>query len=308
MQVLCVTAICLPAPLAAQTPSVYRIPTDQRANHVQLIGLEDDEAAAPVERLKQRSPQDRWDELKAPRAADVGVRVAPADEPEQRTSRGTARELPDPFDAGARGEPIPMLPDVSVFREFGDAPGVPAALPQVEHPQPAEPMRRYDETLPPPDAIRSLKAIDPYHSFKGTQTDGAGIHPAPPGVDVSRIPEDVLIPTAPYEPRLSPDTVFTWEASNLWHNPLYFEDPTLERYGHVAHPLVQPVVSTLRMTTQMLGLPYQSTIDPPGKHRYTLGWYRPGNWAPEKIYQVPFNWDAAAVQTGWVTGGIFLFP
>jgi hypothetical protein len=100
---------------------------------------------------------------------------------------------------------------------------------------------------------------------------------------------------------------YCWEPSNMYHLPLYFEDFCLERYGHTRHYLLQPVVSTSIFAVQLLGLPYQASIDPIWKKRYTLGWHRPGKFVPYKYYQVPWNTQAAATQAAFVTGGYFLF-
>jgi hypothetical protein len=100
---------------------------------------------------------------------------------------------------------------------------------------------------------------------------------------------------------------YEWEASNLYHLPIYFEDFCLERYGHTRHYLIQPFVSTGLFATQLLGIPYQMTIDPICKKRYVLGWHRPGDCVPYRYHQIPWNTEAAIVEAGFVTGGYFLF-
>ena len=100
---------------------------------------------------------------------------------------------------------------------------------------------------------------------------------------------------------------YEWEASNLYHLPIYFEDFCLERYGHTRHHLIQPFVSTGLFATQLLGIPYQMTIDPICKKRYVLGWHRPGDCVPYRYHQIPWNTEAAIVEAGFVTGGYFLF-
>lgn len=269
---------------------------------MQLIGLEDE----PLDQLKQRSPQARWDELH---------RQAPR--------RGTAKPLPPEVDGLSLPAPasdsseIPMLPDVEELQEFDAFSAPPRQLPVSQPPtrvarQPAPvPAPDYDPEqplpMPPsakelPDVIRSLDAIDPYWGFKGTKQTPEDV------ANLDMVPEDVAFPASVYQPRLSPETLFSWEPSNIWHNPLYFEDAQLERYGHVANPLVQPFLSVGLFTTQLLGLPYQQTIDSPCRRRYTLGWLRPGECAPYKFYQVPLNIDAAAAQAGAITAGFFILP
>lgn len=105
-----------------------------------------------------------------------------------------------------------------------------------------------------------------------------------------------------------PKTVLQWAPTNLWHYPLYFEDPALERYGHAYHPVVQPFASSGRFIGQLAGLPYQMTLHPIKAHEYTLGWYRPGEWAPKKHYQIPFNQEATTAETLSIVALFFILP
>lgn len=105
-----------------------------------------------------------------------------------------------------------------------------------------------------------------------------------------------------------PRTVLQWEPTNLWYNPLYFEDPGLERYGHTRRDWVQPFVSTGRFFGQIATMPYQMALHPAKSQEYALGYYQPGEWAPKKRYQVPFNEEATATQMLWMTGFILLIP
>lgn len=109
-----------------------------------------------------------------------------------------------------------------------------------------------------------------------------------------------------YVNREFPDVLLPWEASQQFHHPLYFSDPALERYGHVHHPLIQPVASIARFGTQFIMLPYQMTIDPPFSEEYPLGWYRPGDCAPKLTYQIPLNAEAALVEASAIAGLYFL--
>lgn len=144
---------------------------------------------------------------------------------------------------------------------------------------------------------RDIREIRPFMSF------------ALEGIDPSELPEKkVQVTKQAYVPPTRPAVAFHWMASNLHHNPLYFEDPSLERYGHTYHPMVQPFVSAGRFTTQLIGLPYQMAIDPVHKRQYTLGWLRPGDCAPKKHYQIPLNKRAAMVEAGFLTGAFFAFP
>ena len=128
-------------------------------------------------------------------------------------------------------------------------------------------------------------------------------------MDRSNLPERLAeVPNANYvRPQRDP-IAYHWMASNLYHNPLYFEDPSLERYGHAYPPLVQPFASAGRMTAQLIGLPYQMTIDPIHRRRYSLGWYRPGDCAPKLKYRIPLHRKAAAVQAAAIAGGFLIAP
>lgn len=100
---------------------------------------------------------------------------------------------------------------------------------------------------------------------------------------------------------------YCWEPTNLYNLPLYFQDACLERYGHTRHYTIQPLFSVGLFATQLVGLPYQMSIDPVWKKRYALGWYRPGQCVPYKYYQIPWNTQAALTEAGVITGAYFLF-
>jgi hypothetical protein len=121
-------------------------------------------------------------------------------------------------------------------------------------------------------------------------------------------PKEITLSDRPYQAQPFAPSVFAWQASNICYQPLYFEDPQLERYGHSYPFFVQPFVSMGRMTVQAAGLPYQMVIDPCCSSVYPLGYYRPGECSPKLIYQVPLNLEAALVEAGALTGVYFLFP
>ncbi|MCA9066317.1 MAG: hypothetical protein KDA96_24790 [Planctomycetaceae bacterium] len=129
-------------------------------------------------------------------------------------------------------------------------------------------------------------------------------------IDERALPEDFFdhVDRGEYQPRQSNAVVLQWAPTNLWHHPLYFEDPALERYGHTYHPIVQPFASTGRFMTQLAGLPYQMSLNPMHSRQYPLGWYRPGEYAPKKLYQIPYNQDAAVAEIATIAGLILIFP
>lgn len=130
------------------------------------------------------------------------------------------------------------------------------------------------------------------------------------GINEEQLPDDFFEKTRSeeYGAVQSPPTVMQWAPTNLYHYPLYFEDPALERYGHTYHPLVQPFASSGRFAVQLVGLPYQMALHPIHAKEYTLGWYRPGDCAPKKFYQIPFNEEAAITEAVVIAGMILIFP
>jgi hypothetical protein len=166
-------------------------------------------------------------------------------------------------------------------------------------------------TFTSPGQLKKLSAIQPYadyEPFTGTQDTPSDNQCPCPETEQCECPPEVRFHEAPFSSRTFSAYTQTWEASNLYHIPLYFEDAGLERYGHTRHPLIQPFFSVGLMGVQLIGLPYQMTIDPVAKRRYTLGWYRPGECVTPMYYQIPLNAEAFAVQAATVTGGYFVFP
>jgi hypothetical protein len=167
----------------------------------------------------------------------------------------------------------------------------------------------------PPDyvGLRPITSIQPFRDY-----DPKGGDPCeylcpvpgkcPPNKDFL-CPDEYALPDSGSADRLFAQTDYYWLPSNTFHNPLYFEDPALERYGHIHyHDCVEPFFSLARFGTQVVGLPYQMAHDPVCKRQYPLGWYRPGDFAPKKIYQVPLNGRAAATAVAAYAGLFWLFP
>ncbi len=57
--------------------------------------------------------------------------------------------------------------------------------------------------------------------------------------------------------------MYGWPASNICHNPLYFEEPGVERYGRTSGPLLQPVVSGLHFYGNVALFPWKMAVHPP---------------------------------------------
>ncbi len=171
-----------------------------------------------------------------------------------------------------------------------------------------------------PRKLKKITEIQPYFSYEPDPIVRAedpckNLCPRPDGLPCEKLgdqtpacPEEVVLSNESYIPRCFPENVFAWEASNIYYNPLYFEDVALERYGHTYPCLIQPFASVGKFGVQLAGLPYQMGIDPICKKIYPLGYYRPGECAPKLHYQIPWNTRAALTQAGVTTGLFYLFP
>jgi len=104
-----------------------------------------------------------------------------------------------------------------------------------------------------------------------------------------------------------PTLSYSWEASAVAHNPLYFEDVNLERYGY-SRGILQPLISGGRFFTTVVFLPYKIVAHPPRELIYPLGYARPGDPAPRLREIEPIKISAAAAEAAFVVGMIILLP
>jgi hypothetical protein len=105
-----------------------------------------------------------------------------------------------------------------------------------------------------------------------------------------------------------PDVEFNWAATEFYHQPLYFEDIPLERYGQAYRPLLQPWLSGARFFATFPILPYRMGIDRIGDHIYSLGYYRPGSPTPCLRQRLPLEWDAATFESAAWLALVFALP
>lgn len=218
----------------------------------------------------------------------------PPVEPPAQTAEQAADELPDsniPSDAEI-DEQLRLLDQVSNNYATGSAEEVKNALTQLGSQIPDD-LQPYPEPATDPSQLNKIVTIKPWDD--------------PPNGE--ELPEEIHFgQNVAYLPRANPHAHYYWDASDMFSNPLYFEDANLERYGYTYPFLLQPFVSVGKFSGQLALLPYQMVNNPIRKEVYVLGNYRPGEWAPRLWYQVPFNMKAAAVQAGALTGMIFLIP
>ncbi len=199
--------------------------------------------------------------------------------------------VPSPGQPGFRANAVPMT-------------DLPPAAPTIRQPTQLQKVTQilpYIDYEPDPKLAKDAPCTNQCPTPDGKPCKGADGRPL-------ECPQEIPLSVAPYQPRMYSPTVYAWAASNICYNPLYFEDPQLERYGHAWPFFVQPLVSTARFTVQAIGIPYQMTLNPPCSAVYPLGFYRPGEYSPKQIEQIPWNTEAALVEAAAVTGVFFLFP
>jgi hypothetical protein len=103
---------------------------------------------------------------------------------------------------------------------------------------------------------------------------------------------------------------YCWDAPVLYHQPLYFEQVNLERYGYGPRHLraIQPVLSGAHFFATVPTLPYQIASGPLHRVEYALGHYRPGSPAPYRIQYPPLSIPGSLAEAGVIIGLIALIP
>ncbi len=101
---------------------------------------------------------------------------------------------------------------------------------------------------------------------------------------------------------------FWWESPAFCHQPLYFEEVNLERYGY-SHGVAQPLVSAAHFFGTIPAMPYLMTAEKPCECVYTLGHYLPGSCAPYHAHYFPSpSLKGGLAEAAVMTGLIFLLP
>jgi hypothetical protein len=121
------------------------------------------------------------------------------------------------------------------------------------------------------------------------------------------LPQDCPLGNDVFKGRHWCRTTFAWTASSLCHKPLYFDDTSLERYGHMWGPWLQPFLSGARFFGTFFILPYEMGLEPPSECIYALGDFRPGDCAPYQLDPLPLSVRAALFEAGAWAGGAVLF-
>jgi hypothetical protein len=104
-------------------------------------------------------------------------------------------------------------------------------------------------------------------------------------------------------------TCFHWRPTNFFHQPLYFDDTPLERYGQSVCPTLQPIISGIRFFGTIPVVPYKMGIDRTHDCVSTLGYYRPGNCHPCVRERFPaLELDASLLEAGTALALVFALP
>lgn len=119
---------------------------------------------------------------------------------------------------------------------------------------------------------------------------------------VWNFPEGCRFGDADFQPRDWHLLTMTWTASAVCHKPLYFEDVSLERYGHTFGPVRQTFLSGAHFFGNVLMLPYNVGLHYPSECQYTLGYYRPGSCAPWLLHALPISTRAIRYQASSILG------
>lgn len=208
---------------------------------------------------------------------------------------------------------IPLTPET----EYAPRQQEPARLAQREILGTEDETRTVYPLIQSPKDLKPLSEIQPFYDYEPDPKVRArdpylNVYPRP--ADAPPLDQDIIYPEVVglgddvYQERELAHVDYPWLAADVYHYPLYFEDPDFERYGHTHHECVQPFASLGLFGVQLIGLPYQMAIDPICEKEYTLGWYRPGECAPYTYYQIPWNTRAAVTSGLFYTGMFYAFP
>ena len=94
------------------------------------------------------------------------------------------------------------------------------------------------------------------------------------------------------------DLEMWWAPTEFFHQPLYFDDVPLERYGQTRAPLVQPAFSGLHFFSSVALLPAKLLVDHPCRCISQLGYERPGSCTLPQRERLRIELDPAWLQLG----------
>lgn len=265
-------------------------------------------------REREEIPLPHW-----PFEDDLDLVVQPQADLDSAASSATLIETAPVAEQAARPElPVLSFPiqvaevpteEVPAATTPREPPAAEASLPQSE---PATEIALTPEA-DPVHQLKSIRDIQPFYDYDpegGDPNDTLCPRPAnaDPAKTYKQCPlESGLLLNGSLERNGSIVPVY-WQASNVTHNPLYFENSGLERSGHTFSEVFQPFVSVGKFGAQVVALPYSIALDPVWKSESPLGHSRPGECASKRHLAVPINGRAAVAAAATYTGILFLIP
>jgi hypothetical protein len=151
-----------------------------------------------------------------------------------------------------------------------------APLPTLEQQLAGHP--KATETCISPRDLKSIRQITADISVSPADLTGS-----------KRLPPECSLGDTPSEPRKWHRITFAWTAASTCHNPVYFDDEQLERYGHSWGPVKQTAVSAVQFFATVPLVPYFMGVYPPNECIYDLGQYQPGSCAPYYLDPLPLS-------------------
>ena len=154
------------------------------------------------------------------------------------------------------------------------------------------------------------RPIEPFKS-RGLEVRSLAINVSTEGVGNGKTPDseqslgDDAIPLPVGFSRMSVSKMVHWNAAQVTHNPLYYEDPMLERHGHSRWGYFEPFASAARFYSKLAIKPYLIALQHPHDCVYALGDYRPGSCAPVLKSHLPYDYHAAVTQG--VSSGLYFW-
>jgi hypothetical protein len=161
---------------------------------------------------------------------------------------------------------------------------------------------------PPPREFQLGLASKPIASVSVDITPPSGDFPSE-----IRLPSDPTGDAPPLDPLTNrgwAHSEYCWQATGLFHRPLYFEQPNMERYGYAPtrSRTGQSILAGAHFFGSVLILPYRMGAEPINDAVYTLGHYRPGSCVPYRFERPPLDWKGGALETVTLVGLIFAIP
>ncbi len=293
--------------------------------------------AAPVAVLTpviEPTPVPTPDPTPAPTATPVPTPAEPAATPAEATREAT----PPPAPAADELPPLPgtrplrvatmaraEAPDDSTrSRRFALSPETEEAIAKIAMRQADESRTRVGQPSQLPRSVPIMPAPPPADEANPSDnTFSNGTSSSSTRFELTRAPsptEAWPIRRIPVPDEFVPFQGRDWQPSRKYyqapaycHMPLYFQDASLERYGHsveqffgpagrfMTYPIDSPSQSKMRMQIvqplwsiglfafQVGTLPYKLIVDPPWEAEYDLGYYRPGDRIPTDVYYLPLH-------------------